>query len=423
MNPDKLSRDYSHRRVLVADDDESIRNLVTQTVRSRVGCEAECVDSGDAALERLEQEPWDVLITDMVMPGIQGLDLVVAVKKRWPDVEVIVMTGFTESFPYVEVIQAGAADFLGKPYQPQELEAKLLRLFKERDLKERFVMAEAKYRSLFELSVHGALVIHPESHEIVDANRAFCVLVDHERDRVVGTLLYDFMGKNERPRIEQALQIFASGGQGTLSGISLFSSGGDEYSVDMSVTFITVGRERIVFVTFRDLTERRRVEDQLTMAMQIDEVTKLSNKRTLNQRLDGAVMRGHHTHTPVSLLFIDLDNFKRCNDTYGHPVGDQLLKSVGDIIRKTIRHGKGDEGFRYGGDEFAVLLEDTPKEEARRVGERVREAFAQGQRYETTMSMGLVELQPGMEAKDLLAAADTALYAAKAAGKDTLHVG
>jgi len=116
---------------------------------------------------------------------------------------------------------------------------------------------------------------------------------------------------------------------------------------------------------------------------------------------------------------MDLDNFKKCNDSMGHQTGDELLNSVGEIILKTIRTER-DAAFRFGGDEFAVLLAGIGTDVAQKVGERIWVAFMNCECYGTSISIGIAELNGGMDVEDFVGAADGALYKAKAAGKNTI---
>ena len=413
---------FADRRVLAADDNEMVRTALQDTITKAIGCHVEVVENGDQVLESLERESWDVLLTDMIMPGIHGLELVRHVSGRWPDLEIVVMSAYSADFPFVEVLEAGATDFVSKPHRAEELEAKLLRLFHEGELRERLKFAEAKYRSLFEFSGTGEVIIEPDTLGIVEANQAFCGLIELEQEAVVGSSIFDHVAAHDRERIEEAFRLFESKGRGMLSGITLYNAHKEELSVDIRAIFLSAGRERVIFLTIRDLTEKRRSEDQLTSAMYTDELTRLSNKRALFPKLEFAVNRAHQEDVPISLMFIDLDNFKHCNDTYGHQVGDVLLRSVGKIIRRCIRHESGDEGFRYGGDEFAVLLEGVASDEAMIIGERMRVDFEKEQQYGTSMSIGLAQLKPGMRPAELITASDEALYEAKASGKNVIHV-
>ncbi len=412
--------DFAMRRVLVADDEASIRDVLRKMLTDRVGCNVVAVESGDAALEALGKEPFDVLVTDMVMPGLHGLELIKAVRRNHPEVDIIVLTGFADVFPFVDVVNAGASDFIRKPQESLEIEAKLMRIFRERELRERLVFAEQKYRSLFERSMEGNLLLDPETFLMTDVNEAFCRLAGRAREELSGSSLFGIIDPKHRERIESAFRIFVSGGQGALGDINVKRPDGEDISVDISVTFISVPPETLAFLTFRDVTERREVENQLAIAAHTDSLTGLSNKRMLLSRLEVTIPRARREDKTLALMFIDLDNFKQCNDTHGHQTGDALLASVGEIVRGEIRGS--DEGFRYGGDEFAVLLPGASRDGAKAIAERMRQRFEKTQQYGTTMSIGIAIHDGTVNASQFLVAADVALYKAKDGGKNLTYV-
>jgi diguanylate cyclase (GGDEF)-like protein/PAS domain S-box-containing protein len=409
-------------RILLADDEPAVAASVSALIEARTKASVTVVGSGDAALAALRQGRFDVLVTDMSMPGVSGLELIKAAHMQCPETDILVMTGYADAFPYVQVVQAGACDFIGKPHSGAELEAKLLRIFHERALRHAYAVAEHKYRSLFEHCMNGMVLLDQQTRAIMDVNHAFCELSGHDREVFLRQPFLTFLAEEERARFEAACSIFQRGGQGTLGDVMISHKSGGDLVVDMSVSFIDSPVQPMMFLTFKDVTEKRRMEDQLAAATQTDELTGLYNKRALRTRLDVAIDRAERDELCITLLFIDLDDFKHCNDTYGHEVGDRLLARVGEVIRAGIRNG-ADEGFRYGGDEFAVLLKGAPVDVGEAVAERMRLDFAQGQNYGTTMSIGLVAFEPGMHATDFVMAADRALYAAKAKGKNCTALG
>ncbi|MFW6102657.1 MAG: diguanylate cyclase, partial [Chloroflexota bacterium] len=156
----------------------------------------------------------------------------------------------------------------------------------------------------------------------------------------------------------------------------------------------------------------------------IDELTGLFNRRHFEERLKEEIAR-HSRHDSVfSLLMIDLDAFKAYNDMYGHPSGDTLLRFVASLVSASLR--ESDQGFRYGGDEFAVLLPHTGAEEAFVVAERVRARVAremEAKRSGVTLSIGLASYpSDGVMPGELVATADTALYYAKNTGGNRTYI-
>jgi diguanylate cyclase (GGDEF)-like protein len=155
----------------------------------------------------------------------------------------------------------------------------------------------------------------------------------------------------------------------------------------------------------------------------IDELTDLLNRRSLDEMIDAEINRHSRYGGVFSLAILDLDHFKAYNDKYGHLAGDRLLRQVGHIIKIAIRNA--DQAFRYGGDEFAVLLPQTTIDAALQVNERVRRKIAQ--RVETSdiqisASIGLASWPAdGVGHTDIIAAADAALYRAKRSGGNQSH--
>ena len=150
----------------------------------------------------------------------------------------------------------------------------------------------------------------------------------------------------------------------------------------------------------------------------LDELTGLLNRRSLDEMIDSEISRHSRYGGVFSLAILDLDSFKAYNDNYGHLAGDKLLRQVGRIIKSTIR--TSDQAFRYGGDEFAILLPQTTIDAASQVTERVRKKIAkrvEAGSSQITASIGLASWPAdGVGQTDIIAAADVTLYRAKRSG-------
>ncbi|MCX7911805.1 MAG: diguanylate cyclase, partial [Dehalococcoidales bacterium] len=155
----------------------------------------------------------------------------------------------------------------------------------------------------------------------------------------------------------------------------------------------------------------------------IDELTDLLNRRSLDETIDNEISRHSRYGGVFTLAILDLDSFKKYNDTYGHPAGDRLLRKVGQIIRSSIRNV--DYAFRYGGDEFAILLPQTHIADAQQVVERIRKNVANELKLgdiSITTSIGVAGWpDDGVTHTDILAAADVALYYAKRSGGNRVY--
>ena len=157
---------------------------------------------------------------------------------------------------------------------------------------------------------------------------------------------------------------------------------------------------------------------------ELDELTGSFNRRCIMRMLDDEIARAHRSKTPFSVALIDVDWFKRINDAYGHPTGDEVLRTFAITVFANIRNI--DRFGRYGGEEFLLILPETPREAAARILDRQREiiaeldwsAFSPGMRV--TISAGVATLAPEEAADALLARADSALYKAKAQGRNRI---
>ena len=408
---------FFRRRILIADDEPVVAEVTATLLRRGVGCQVATVHDGEAVLHYLETESVDVLLTDMIMPGLHGLELVAAVQHQWPYIDIVVMSGHSEDFPYVNVVNAGAKDFIAKPFQHAELDAKMIRLFRERDVRDAQIVAEIKYRNLFELNTNGMVFLEKGNFDITDVNAAFCELVRTPREKLIQKSLVDLLEATEQDRFQQGLKLCARSGQGTIGDVGMACLDGEKVYVDITATFISVASEHIVCLAFKDITEKREFEEGLVEAAQVDNLTGLLNKRAFNTNLEGFIVRARRDSAPLSLLFMDLDNFKRCNDTQGHQVGDDVLRTIGRLVHKNIRGGL-DEGFRFGGDEFAVILPGVTAATAVVIAERLRCDLENAENFGTSLSIGVAEYKNGMPAAALARAADKALYRAKALGKN-----
>ena len=176
-------------------------------------------------------------------------------------------------------------------------------------------------------------------------------------------------------------------------------------------------------------THRKHIEQQqnkLEILARTDALTGLNNHRHFMEELTSEAQRAVHSDAPLSVMILDLDEFKRINDTYGHLVGDQVLLSTAEIIKRHLH--SSDIIARYGGDEFCVALTNTPTPKARAVATKIREEIAERvfssdgtKKFQITCSIGITQFHKKMESTlEVLKLADQALYKAKKAGRNQI---
>ena len=162
------------------------------------------------------------------------------------------------------------------------------------------------------------------------------------------------------------------------------------------------------------------LEHQLKQLTVTDDLTGLHNQRDLFDHLPREMERAKRSGSACSLCLFDLDRFKEYNDRHGHLAGDRLLRTVGAVVSRTIR-ARTDRAFRYGGDEFVLILPHTRRAEAQVLVDRLRRALSRALGGAVGFSAGIAEYSPGMESSDFIEAADRLMYRAKREGGNRLE--
>ncbi len=172
--------------------------------------------------------------------------------------------------------------------------------------------------------------------------------------------------------------------------------------------------EKILFVisTLADITSYKQLQKKLIKYTHMDYLTGLYNIRYLNKRLGEEISRGRRKEEKIAIIMFDIDNFKKFNDSYGHESGNKLLKKLGGIIRKNIRKGV-DLGFRFGGDEFLIIVNQAEDNIAFEIASRIRENFLKLNYDNLDMSMGIEYYTDNCGIKNLITGADKKIYMAK----------
>ncbi len=291
---------------IVEDDTELGQMMHQYMVQS--GYEAHVSESAEQALELIKSTPVDVIITDIRLPGINGLKLTDILKQQY-DIDIIIMTGHGWEYSYEEAINKGASDFVCKPVRLEEL---LLRIKR--------VLTERQYRK-----------------------------------------------------------------------------------------------------------ERKQMLAELKKLSITDDLTKLHNSRHFYKQLEIEVQRAMRYHHPLTLLLMDIDHFKKYNDTYGHLEGDKVLAGIGLVLKSCLR--ANDTAYRYGGEEFTILFPETGLVNAQIVADRVK-SIVQAQKFSpvpdaeasVTASIGLTEYQRGEAIREFIKRSDQAMYLSKARGRNSITV-
>jgi len=276
-------------------------------------------------------------------------------------------------------------------------------------------VSEARYRRLIEASSE-AIVVHRDGL-ILYANAAAAAMVGvTEASELIGVPISDVVSFGDAAW-SSSYQV------ATTQEYPIHRSDGAQIDVEFTSVEIPYESAPAVQTVLRDVTERRRLEARLVHDAFHDPLTGLPNRALFRDRVDHALARLVRTSngTGVSVLFLDLDNFKSVNDTLGHAAGDRMLVAISDRLRNVTR--SYDTVARLGGDEFAILLEELQHDlEALSAVDRIREVLRapvrlDGREIAVSASIGVAHALPSDAADDLLRNADVAMYEAKKAGK------
>jgi diguanylate cyclase (GGDEF)-like protein len=441
--------------------DDDLRLLTTlQECLNGQGYAVTAATDGQQAMEALKNQEFALALLDLMLPGASGLDLLSHIKARNPDTEVILITGHAGLDSAVKALRLGAYDYLIKSNlrlaEFQTLVARALerrRLAREnRDLvvnlsQAQEELAQRRARELAQVRQIGETLVGPLTWDQLSQGLVNLIW-DSFSVQLLGLAICGPIPElpleyfRRQPDVSDAgYQIFqalvkdqgaanpAPWPTGTpapemlwlkvaVEDVTLVAGVGrqepfTQEEAELFRIFILQGEAGI-----KNLALFERVK---SMAIR-DALTGLHNYRYFKETLLYEVERSRRYNTALSLLFLDIDNFKHINDTLGHLHGDAILRKVSGILKDGIR--LADLLCRYGGDEFVLLMSQTPLEQAMLLAERLRRLIAQsalhegGRGFGVTVSIGVASLQPGMSMEDLIKAADGALYRAKEAGKN-----
>ena len=296
-----------NNKILIVEDDAAVSKLLYDFL-NKSGFQPKTAKSAEEAEKILDNEKIDTVLTDIRLPGIDGIKFTNKIRKKFT-IDVIVMTAYSSEYSYEDAIKNGASDLIFKPVKLNELILRINRVIKERSLLD-------------------------------------------ERDKMIKKL--------------QRLAI-------------------------------------------------------------VDSLTGLYNSRHFFEQLEKEIKRSDRYLHPISLMFIDIDNFKAINDTYGHMIGDKILSLIAKKIKACLR--ANDTAFRFAGDEFTVILPETTSDEAKFVADRILSNFANEpivindkELSEVTLSIGIGEYRINEGTDQFVHRADVLMYEAKGRGGNNVVI-
>jgi diguanylate cyclase (GGDEF)-like protein/PAS domain S-box-containing protein len=427
--------------ILVVDDQPQNIELLEAYLVSQ-GYEIVTAANGEEALGKLSGNQIDLLLLDVMMPGIDGFEVIRRVRQEDTHrlLPIILVTALRETKDRVKGIEAGCDDFISKPIDKAELLARVRSLLKlkayndlmsnyRKELEVTKISADEarEYAESIINTVREPLIALDQDLRVVKVSRSFYDVFKVKPEETMGQLIYDLGNKQwDIPKLRDLLEDILP------KKVSF-----DNYEVEHN--FATIGRrimllnarqiqrasgkERIILLAIEDITERKQSEEKIQQMAYHDSLTGLPNRKLFSDRLGIALIHAQRNQKKVGIAMLDLDNFKDVNDTLGHDAGDILLKAAAMRLSAELR--KVDTVARFGGDEFVLILPDLKViEDAIPVAQKIVDSFRKSFLIDTnqfivTMSIGIaVYPNDGTDEAMLLKNADIAMYQAKQAGRD-----
>ncbi|MBB3332531.1 diguanylate cyclase (GGDEF)-like protein/PAS domain S-box-containing protein [Halomonas campaniensis] len=269
-----------------------------------------------------------------------------------------------------------------------------------------------------------ATLITDAEMRIEKVNQAFTDITGYEEDEVRGETPRLFKsGRHDKAFYRRLWQTLLETGhwQGEIWNRNKY---GEIYPLWQSITAVQdeMGEVRNYVAVFHNISERKRMEQELEHQATRDHLTGAYNRRAFDAALRQSVSKANQDGEPFALLLFDIDHFKSVNDRHGHEMGDEILRRLAQRIRESLRNT--DLLARWGGEEFTILLPDTRLQGAATFAERLRRQIADSRirGLSVTVSIGITAYRPGDDADRLLSRADDALYRAKKAGRNSVVI-
>jgi len=431
--------------LLVVDDLVQNLQLLTELLHEQ-GYEVRSVTNGKMALRTAKAKPPDVILLDIKMPEMDGYQVCKALKEDEDtrEIPVIFLSALDEVFDKVNAFQVGGIDYITKPFQVEEVIARIdsqltiqqQKRLLQKEIQQRKQAEEILYQSrallasVLNSSLDGIAAlqaIRDSTGEILDfrclvVNPAIAKAMGITRDDLIGKLvLKKFLKKFNFGLFDAFVRVVDTGE--ALEQELCYKNASNRAWYHLIAVKLGDGFS----VTIRDITERKNLELELDRQAKRDGLTQVANRRCFNEILTKEWRRCTRERQPLSLILCDVDRFKSFNDRFGHQVGDTCLIQVAEAIARVARR-PGDLVARYGGEEFAVILPNTNVEGAVQVVQSIQKEMrhlelpdiTRSNREAVTLSLGIASFIPTqtLVPEALIAEADRALYTAKESGRD-----
>ncbi len=432
--------------ILVIEDEPRMRHSLCELLRKN-SFEVHEAAHGREAIEKLRKHHYHLALVDLNLPQLSGHEVMEFVRCNQLKTRLIVVSGEKDFSAATQAIRNGAIDFISKPFDFSTLLGVINKVSERVELRLRAQCIQEQIKCSEEL--HRFMVNNsPDLIYMLDHKGCF-TFVNNRAENLLGREMDELLGEhyskvvfeedleranhafNERrtgKRASRGIELRLKNNhqdspvhvEARCTPVELTSMG--VYTVEHSGTDLFVGTYGVI----RDLTERKRAEELIRYHLYHDTLTALPNRTLFNDRLQMALIQARREKLKLAVIFIDLDHFKKVNDTFGHLVGDEILQTVAKNLKGCLR--EGDTLARIGGDEFLLLATNLHDDrDAAKICRKMLEKFStplvfQGREIRVTISMGIaIYPDHGETQQALVRYADLAMYRSKEQGRNSYH--
>jgi diguanylate cyclase (GGDEF)-like protein/PAS domain S-box-containing protein len=428
----------SASNILIVDDEDRNRRLLDVLLRAD-GYRTQSAASAEEALASIARSAPDLILLDVMMPGMDGYQLATILKAdpATLNIPIIMLTAQVDRSARISGLKAGAEEFLTKPFESTELSLRVRNLLRlkafsdflqnHRAILEGQVQARTadlhRFRVAMDATADAITLVGRTTMRFVEVNATACRMLGYTREQMLEIGPEQLYTGATRQLEHEYDALIAGDSAGESKELLLRRKDGSHLLVEVQRHAQRSGDDWIIVAVLRDITERKDVERRLVQMAHYDPLTGLPNRALFYKNLMRILARASDRGWSVALLCIDLDHFKNVNDTRGHLMGDDLLCQVSRRLVDCVR--ARDSIARLGGDEFAIILVARDSQQrAHVVADRVREVlrvpFAlSGIEVAASASIGIALFpDDAVNSETLIKFADTAMYQAKRAGRD-----
>ncbi|MET0964290.1 MAG: diguanylate cyclase, partial [Noviherbaspirillum sp.] len=382
----------------------------------------------------LHAEGIDIILVDLFLPDSQGIATFDELFRSAPSIPILILASEQEESAAIEAVQRGAQGYLSKGYFENSLVPQALRNIIHRKAVEAALFMEKERSRVILESIGEAVLSTDLSDNVTYLNAVAERMTGWPREEayghafsevapIVDATTREIVWAHLRTAVEMAKPVLSA------AGVLLLHRHGQETAIEISIAPINDGKDHLTgaVVVLHDATATEAATFmKMTYLAEHDFLTDLPNRLRLNERITHAITLAARHGTQLAVLFLDLDNFKHVNDSYGHTIGDKLLQSVAKRLSSCTR--ASDTVSRQGGDEFIIVTSQFKRaDDVSLAAEKILATVAQpylvsGRQLHVTASIGVsIYPEDGTDADTLVKNADAAMYHAKKRGRNTFE--